>query len=482
MDNDELLLFAAGQKKWARSNAERKAHQARARHGGKAPEWAGADGKPRPAPKPKPIPEPKKPSAVPAPEPKPVAGKFGNDTAHPEDWNPSPEDDHEFNRIERNMAWDRMRQASRNLYLHFKNKIGKNDELYAEGQAGQKEFKSISDFQAHMGRLVNIAVKNGVDFSSAVDNKDHFANIAIEGYKKDRDQYITEHKPIAPRPAAGDVPIPIHEKVPAPVKEKLQLYRKANIVSIKQTGSGGINSEANDTIQLEGDGKAIMKGISPIRGSTYGCPSSEVCAYELAAAMGFDCMAPTTYRMDHGSKEKKDYPHSVQSFVEDAVPGESVWSPPPQTEKLKNSVSMMVAFDFAMGNRDRNPGNYMLDKKRNVMVGIDNGLVGLEAGRGVMGASDIMGYCRRNAIDYCSRLIGENPSFVVKKEHVEAARKFVNSPAYEEVMLRHWGSGTPGAKENDKISVTPEEYVRNCKKVSEKRLEFLDKMLGGMKI
>lgn len=347
--------------------------------------------------------------------------------------------DDEFTHPEdKKLANERYHQAASDAYLSLKSKIGKNDELYAMAQKfNAHDVKSKADFEKHLDSLYEFGKKAGADWDKVTMN--YFKMQAHNGFDNTRKKRIDGEKPMSkPKPPTTPLPEEVKAKLSPEHAKLISQFRENKLTSKKQTDSGGINSSANYTVTIEDDGKAIMKGISKDDGTSYGMPASEVCAYEASVLIGFDCLQPTAHR-DEGGK-----PQSVQAFVEGGICGNRLAMKPPKTPELLNSVSQMIAFDLCMANRDRNLGNFMLDSN-GIMRGIDNGLVGLEAGRGNMSGGDVFTRAERNCRDYCTAILGD-PHYdrFVKPEHIDQVEAFVNSPAFEKLIETHYSEGTQG--------------------------------------
>jgi hypothetical protein len=158
--------------------------------------------------------------------------------------------------------------------------------------------------------------------------------------------------------------------------------------------------------------------------------------------------------------------------------GSKIWDPPEQTPALLDSISQIAVYDFAMVNRDRNSGNWMLDTKNNVMKGIDNGLVGLECGRGTMSVRRIFTeYTPDNTENYCRKLTKKSIGKIITREHFEKAKAFVESPAYDELIDAHYGPGTQGGDDLDKSGIDLDKFKKNLHAGSKMGIKTLEDIL-----
>lgn len=348
------------------------------------------------------------------------------------------------------MANEVYHNAARDAYLEIKGQIGRDDELYAKAQEfAQKSVRNKAEFVQHLKELNDICLQRGARTIDTI----FYRNRSHEKFDRERKERIeaATHMSIPNAPTTQVLP-EVAAKLPATTNRLVTQFRENKLTSKKKTDKAGVNADNNYTVTIEDDGRAIMKGISRKKGTNYGMPASEVCAYEASVLMGFDCMQPTAHRMEDGK------PQSVQEFVENGIHVDRMSGTPKQTPELLDSVSQMVAFDFGMANRDRNMGNWMLDSN-NTMRGIDNGLVGIEAGRGEIKNRDVVTNCNNNCRAYCYSLTG-SPDFkgLVEKKHVDAVETFVNSPAFDKLVTTHYGPGTQGGADLAKRGISIEDF------------------------
>lgn len=205
---------------------------------------------------------------------------------------------------------------------------------------------------------------------------------------------------------------------------------------------GGVNESY--LCQIDGDGRAIVK---PDTGKGYGSASNEVYAYSLADALGFDIVPVTTYRTWEDGRKS-----SAQSFVDNAtIEWETKVGDIKMSEDLKDSFSQMVVMDCITGNADRHGGNWLYSTDTGKIVAIDNGFSGLHtAGKFGTGADKrtertILGRALDNwqAILVKSKSPGARGGITkrdmpIKKEHIDAAEKYINSSAYEDMLRDHF--------------------------------------------
>ena len=97
----------------------------------------------------------------------------------------------------------------------------------------------------------------------------------------------------------------------------------------------------------------------------------EEAAYRVAKVVGMEDLVPVTV----STEGQKGDTGSMQSFVPDAKTAYEIWVDGSK-EKYGSSEEDMhraAAFDFVMGNVDRHPGNWMVDRSGKIHL-IDNGL------------------------------------------------------------------------------------------------------------
>jgi 2'-5' RNA ligase len=266
--------------------------------------------------------------------------------------------------------------------------------------------------------------------------------------------------------------------VPPAHARLLQMYHDNEATLERSITGGGINDDTTYKMKIAGDGSVCAKGTSSSHSSDYGFPGSEVCAYEASALIGFHSVQPTAYKTIKDPASGKDTTMSVQTWLDNGVRGSDVRRQDvKETPALRASVSEMIAFDFGMANRDRNPGNWMYDKDSGEMRGIDNGLVGLEAGRSSMSPGELARYARRNCESYCRTLLSEDPERIVQKADVAKVKAFVNSPKFDQLVEEHYGQGV-GADDLKKNHLTLAKFTDNWKKACLFGIERLENMVG----
>jgi hypothetical protein len=264
---------------------------------------------------------------------------------------------------------------------------------------------------------------------------------------------------------------PVHAKL-------LQMYHDNPVSLVDEIKGGGINDDTTFHMHVEGDADACMKGTSTSEGSRYGFPPSEVCAYEASVLAGFHVLQPTSYKEADDPVTGKKGTYSMQAWLETGIRGSDVLyhrGGVKDTPALRASVSEMIAFDYGLANRDRNPGNWMYDEATGEMRGVDNGLVGLEAGRGEPHAH-ILGRCASNCDTYCAALTGDRVNKVVKKEDVAKVKAFVNSPQFSQLVKEHYGQGV-GAADLAKRHVTVDQFEKNWKEACDYGISQLEGMV-----
>lgn len=96
----------------------------------------------------------------------------------------------------------------------------------------------------------------------------------------------------------------------------------------------------------------------------------EVAAYEFDKMIGFGVVPPTVYRTVDLGKGKGPEKGSVMHFVEGKLGSKHIQ----EGGKFKYlDMAKITAFDFIIGNQDRHPGNYVVDKNDRTWA-IDNAL------------------------------------------------------------------------------------------------------------
>jgi len=119
----------------------------------------------------------------------------------------------------------------------------------------------------------------------------------------------------------------------------------------------------------------------------------------------------------------------------------------------------------------------MIDYDTNRMVGIDNGLVGIEMGRGeyknelpLLFAGRIGGNCE----DYVGRLIGRNKTMrqVVYDGDVLKVEAFIKSDKFEALIDAHFGDGE-GAEDLRKRGISLDEFKKNYREGAEYGVSLL---------
>ena len=249
--------------------------------------------------------------------------------------------------------------------------------------------------------------------------------------------------------------------------------------------SSGVGGHANLAyrIKIEGDGRACLKGVT--YEGEYGMPQNEVFCYQAATLMGFDITPPCVYRQD-----EKLGNCSAQSWVENGVLGAEIMDDPhiepiKRSKELLDSISQLAVFDVVLGNRDRHSGNWMFDRDSGKVVGIDNGLVGLDAGRGDMKMESAANIAWSRAQDVSDAIkpggyiVGLRK--IIKPEHIEQARKFVESPEFIGLLKEHFEQ----QQFQDHLKIrhtTSTTYIKNMVKMTKVGLAKLDKEMAVKKV
>jgi hypothetical protein len=229
-------------------------------------------------------------------------------------------------------------------------------------------------------------------------------------------------------------------KEQAELSSKLITGEKINSKSLGgggELGSSSTGGHANLAyrITIKDDGRACLKGVS--RGGEYGMPQNEVFCYQAATMIGFDVVPPCVYRTD-----EKLGQCSAQAWIENGILGAEILDNPEvgpieSSPKLKDSISQLAVFDIVFGNWDRHAGNWMYDEESGRVVGIDNGLVGLDVGRG-QGTPQSWANVAWNRAGAIAGAFDENITEIIKPEHVDQARKFVESPEFIALLKTHF--------------------------------------------
>lgn len=224
-------------------------------------------------------------------------------------------------------------------------------------------------------------------------------------------------------------------------------FRTGGILKTESLGGGGRegklsvssasgkehHANAAYRISIKGDGRACMKGVS--NGGEYGMPHNEVFTYQVAAALGFDVIPPTTFRQD----ERFNTITSVQSWQENCVVGAEIKQHSLEpTPELYDSISQLIVLDTILLNRDRHNGNWVYNKDTGRIVGIDNGLAGLDVGRGDIGSTSVAVRAYSRIWNMEEKVDSSKPGHkgykdILRQEHLDAARNFVRSPEFEKM-------------------------------------------------
>ncbi len=133
--------------------------------------------------------------------------------------------------------------------------------------------------------------------------------------------------------------------------------RNGAISNVKKLGGG-----VTETFVLDVNGH---KGVFKTVGNR---AKKEVAAYEFDKMLGFGIVPPTVYRdVDIGKGPQKG---SVMLFVEGKMGSQQIR----EGGKFRYlDMAKITAFDFIIGNQDRHPGNYVVDKRGRSWA-IDNAL------------------------------------------------------------------------------------------------------------
>jgi hypothetical protein len=213
---------------------------------------------------------------------------------------------------------------------------------------------------------------------------------------------------------------------------------------------------------VEGDGKAVVKKKPEFDSS--GTPATEHAYYELSKVLGFD-MVPPTIIDDEGNER--------QSFVPDCM--SSVPSGEKVSDKALDTFSKIAAMDIATGNNDRGSWNWLYDTKNKDFVANDNGYAFLCPTRTPRDNNPATGKpvrnyteesCSANAeekmADSWGSVLGKPGKYVIKKEHVEAIRRFVTSGKHKEFLAQHFtGKQLQSAIKQMEVGVARFDHLTN---------------------
>jgi 2'-5' RNA ligase len=268
-------------------------------------------------------------------------------------------------------------------------------------------------------------------------------------------------------------------------KEYSNWKRDAPIDKIPDNGfedssSSGDHANLAYRITIKDDGRACLKGVT--YGGEYGMPQNEVFCYQAATLMGFDIVPPCVYRTD-----EKLGQCSAQAWIENGILGAET-DPIEITDDFLESVSQLAIFDIVLGNRDRHAGNWMYDKDTGRVVGIDNGLVGLDVGRGQMSPKVAVNIAwdratqvlRTGWYEYSDRKAPDHLNNIINPEHVAQARKFVESPEFIALLQTHFEQEQfqDHLKTRKTTSAT---YIKRMLKMTQAGLDKLDREIGKVR-
>ena len=208
-----------------------------------------------------------------------------------------------------------------------------------------------------------------------------------------------------------------------------------------------------DCMDLENGKRALWKpdkaGAAPA--GEYGTPHSEYFTYLSSLKMGFGDIVPPCLMRFENAKTGKGHFGSLHYWHDNVIKGGDANSDGtnitghhgdtlPVTQKLKDQFSEMAAMDFALINRDRNSGNWMLDTDTGDLVANDNGLCALEYGRqshGLHDLSSVLGSTKGHLSSVAEALFGDNSTHwisYVKPEDIQKAKTYVDSKEYERTV------------------------------------------------
>jgi hypothetical protein len=203
---------------------------------------------------------------------------------------------------------------------------------------------------------------------------------------------------------------------------------------------------------IKGDGKAVVKPENTAEKGQYGTPGHEVMAYEFSQACGFSVVPTTVYRQ-WGDGRKA----SAQEWAGNCILGVDFFSEDQVTdENTRDSISQMFVMDCISANKDRHLGNWMYNKDTHRIVAIDNGfsfLTSKAAATNLPDDNDRNEYILLNTLqkyyrnaqrwgyesDWNGDLKSQGFNLPIKEAHVDAAEKFVNSPAFDDMVKQHIG-------------------------------------------
>ena len=234
---------------------------------------------------------------------------------------------------------------------------------------------------------------------------------------------------------------------------------KNDILNVVAMGAGtkGINSSY--TGDVKDDGRVVVKPFENRVGGANGHPALEVLAYEISKTVGFSAFPTTVYR-----NWRDDRISSVQEFSENSVLGVNISDADKSqfNDDTMDSLSQMFLMDIITGNYDRNHKNYMFNRDTKRIVAIDNGFAFLQngskrsAGNGYRAA---LGTVFQTYQNENSQALGNVMDIKIKREHLDAMDRFLNSADFESTLSRHLrGNDVMWAKQQAMYGL---DYVKN---------------------